>query len=236
MEEITKKKDSGFNNLLVNIIIPALILMKGAKWANKLGIEVTSVQILLLALAFPFFYGLYDFFIKKEKNFISVLGFVSILLSGIVGVLELSKELIAIKEAAIPFIIGCVILASNYTSYPIAPKFLYHDDIFDKKVINEHLDDTQEQNLQQKIKKASLYLFLSFMLSAVLNFALAKYFVKSPTGTDAFNDELGQMTLYSYPIIAVPSMLIMLAIGRYIYINIKKLTGLSGDDILLFNK
>lgn len=236
MEETTKKKDSGFNNLLINIIIPALILMKGAKWAVKLGVEITSVQVLLLALAFPFFYGLYDFFIKKEKNFISVLGFVSILLSGIVGVLELSKELIAVKEAAIPFIIGCVILISNYTSYPIAPKFLYHDDIFDKKVINEHLDDAQEQSLKEKIKKASFFLFLSFMLSAVLNFVLAKYFVKSPTGTDAFNDELGQMTLYSYPIIAVPSMLIMLAIGRYIYVNIKKLTGLTGDDILLFNK
>lgn len=231
MEETIKKKDSGFNNLLVNIIIPAIILMKGAKY-----LPLTAVQVLLLALAFPFFYGLYDFFIKKEKNFISILGFVSILLSGIVGVLELSKELIAIKEAAIPFIIGCVILASNYTSYPIAPKFLYHDDIFDKKIINDHLDDTQELNLQQKIKKASFFLFLSFMLSAVLNFVLAKYFVKSPTGTDAFNDELGQMTLYSYPIIAVPSMLIMLAIGRYIYMNIKKITGLTGDDILLFNK
>lgn len=231
MEETTKKKDSGFNNLLISIIIPAIILMKGAKY-----LPISPIQVLLLALAFPFFYGLYDFFIRKEKNFISVLGFVSILLSGIVGVLELSKELIAIKEAAIPFIIGCVILVSNYTSYPIAPKFLYHDDIFDKKIINEHLDDAQELNLKEKIKKASFFLFLSFMLSAVLNFVLAKYFVQSPTGTDAFNDELGQMTLYSYPIIAVPSMLIMLAIGRYIYINIKRLTGLTGDDILLFNK
>ena len=152
------------------------------------------------------------------------------------GVLELSKELIAIKEAAIPFIIGCVILISNYTSFPIAPKLLYHDDIFDKKIINEHLNDAQKQNLQEKIKKASFFLFLSFMLSAVLNFVLAKYFVKSPTGTDAFNDELGQMTLYSYPIIALPSTLIMLAIARYIYMNIKKLTGLTSDDILLFNK
>ncbi len=232
MEENTKKKDSGFNNLLINIIIPALILMKGAKFFPSL----TSVQVLLLALAFPFFYGLYDFFIKKEKNFIAILGFVSILLSGIVGVLQLSTELIAIKEAAIPFIIGCVILISNYTSYPIAPKFLYHEEIFDKKTINENLDDTQEITLKDKIKKASFFLFLSFMLSAVLNFVLAKYFIQSPTGTEAFNDELGKMTLYSYPIIVIPSMLIMFGIMRYIYVNIKNLTGLTSDDILLFKK
>jgi len=232
MEENTKKKDSGFNNLLINIIIPALILMKGAKFFPSL----TSVQVLLLALAFPFFYGLYDFFIKKEKNFIAILGFVSILLSGIVGVLQLSTELIAIKEAAIPFIIGCVILISNYTSYPIAPKFLYHEEIFDKKTINENLNDTQEITLKDKIKKASFFLFLSFMLSAVLNFVLAKYFVQSPTGTEAFNDELGKMTLYSYPIIVIPSMLIMFGIMRYIYVNIKNLTGLTSDDILLFKK
>ena len=232
MEGNTKKKDSGFNNLLINIIIPALILMKGAKFFPSL----TSVQVLLLALAFPFFYGLYDFFIKKEKNFIAILGFVSILLSGIVGVLQLSTELIAIKEAAIPFIIGCVILISNYTSYPIAPKFLYHEEIFDKKTINENLDDTQEITLKDKIKKASFFLFLSFMLSAVLNFVLAKYFIQSPTGTEAFNDELGKMTLYSYPIIVIPSMLIMFGIMRYIYVNIKNLTGLTSDDILLFKK
>lgn len=221
-----KKKDNGFNNLLINILIPALILMKGAKY-----LSLNSVQILLLALAFPFFYGLYDFFIRKERSFIPILGFVSILLSGLVGILELSREYIAIKEAAIPFIIGCVILASNYTSYPIAPKFLYNDDVFDKETINNNLDEQEKITLAEKIKKASFYLFLSFMLSAVLNFFVAKHFIVSPTGTEAFNDELGQMTLWSYPIIVAPSMLIMISILRYIYVNIKRLTNLTSDDI-----
>ena len=74
------------------------------------------------------------------------------------------------------------------------------------------------------------------MLSAILNFVLAKYFVKSPAGTEAFNDELGKMTIYSYPIIVIPSMLIMFGIIRYVYISIKQLTGLGSDDIFLFNK
>jgi len=231
-----KKKDNGLNNLIINIIVPALILMKGAKWAAKLDIEISAVQILVLALSLPLIYGLYDLIINKEKNFIAVLGFVSILLSGLVGVLKLSTELIAIKEAAIPFIIGCVIYFSNFTSFPIAPKFLYHDEIFDKETINANLDDEKQATLKSNIKKASFFLFLSFMLSAVLNFVLAKYFVKSPTGTEAFNDELGQMTLYSYPIIVIPSMLIMIGIIWYIYSSIKKLTGLDSKGIFKFKE
>ena len=223
-----KKKDNGLANLIINIVLPAMILMKGGKY-----LPLDAVQILLLALAFPFFYGLYDFLIRKERNFIPILGFVSILLSGLVGVLELSREYIAIKEAAIPFIIGCVILASNYTSYPIAPKFLYNGDIFNKEAINNHLTDEGKTDLDGRIKKASLYLFLSFMLSAFLNFVVAKYFIVSETGTPEFNDELGQMTLWSYPIIVAPSMIIMIAIIRYIYVSIKKLTGLTSDDIFL---
>lgn len=235
-KQATKKKDNGLNNLIINIVIPALILMKGAKWATKLDLEVSSVQILVLALALPLLYGLYDLIINKEKNFIAVLGFVSILLSGIVGILKLPTELIAIKEAAIPFIIGCVIYFSNFTSYPIAPKFLYHDDIFDKETINSRLDIEKQNTLKSNIKKASFFLFLSFMLSAFLNFVLAKYFIKSPTGTEAFNDELGQMTLYSYPIIVIPSMLIMVGIIWYIYNSIKKLTGLDSNGIFMFKK
>jgi len=226
-----KKKNNGLTNIIINIILPAFILMKGAKY-----LPLNAVQILLLALAFPFFYGLYEFFIKKERSFIPILGFVSILLSGLVGVLELSREYIAIKEAAIPFIIGCVILASNYTSYPIAPKILYNGDIFDKNTIENNLASGGKEELDSKIKKASFFLFLSFMLSAVLNFVVAKIFIVSETGTAEFNDELGQMTLWSYPIIVIPTMIIMIGIVRYIYVSIKKLTGLTGDDILMFKK
>lgn len=234
LQESEKRKDNGLNNLLINIVIPAVILMKGAKWAAKLDLEVSSVQVLVVALAIPLIYGLYDLIINKEKNFIAVLGFVSVLLSGIVGVLKLSTELIAIKEAAIPFIIGCVIYFSNFTSYPIAPKFLYHDEIFDKASINRQLNEEKQAELKSNIKKASFFLFLSFMLSAFLNFVLAKYFVKSPTGTEAFNDELGKMTLYSYPIIVIPSMLIMIGIIWYVYHSVKKLTGLESNQIFKF--
>ena len=57
---------------------------------------------------------------------------------------------------------------------------------------------------------ASWLLASSFFLSAVLNFVLAKLIVKSPAGSVAFNEELGRMTALSYPVIALPSMIVMM--------------------------
>ena len=61
---------------------------------------------LLVALAFPVGYGIYDFVVRRGFNFYSALGFVSILLTGGIGLLKLPVEWLAIKEAAVPFVIG----------------------------------------------------------------------------------------------------------------------------------
>ena len=49
-----------------------------------------------------------------------------------------------------------------------------------------------------------------------MNYMLATWIVVSPAGTPGFNAELGRLTLLSYPVIALPSMLIMLAVLFYL--------------------
>lgn len=61
---------------------------------------------------------------------------------------------------------------------------------------------------------------------------LATWIVTSPAGTAAFNEELGRLTLLSYPMIAVPAMLIMLAVLYYLAGGVKRLTGLTLGDVL----
>ncbi|MBU2334300.1 MAG: MFS transporter, partial [Gammaproteobacteria bacterium] len=51
-------------------------------------------------------------------------------------------------------------------------------------------------------------------------------------GSEAFNAELGRMTLLSYPMIAIPSMLMMMAIFFYLWRTIHGLTGLRLEDIM----
>ena len=79
---------------------------------------------------------------------------------------------------------------------------------------------------------ASWMLAASFFVSSVLNFVLAKWIVKSQPGTTAFNEELGRMTALSYPVIVVPSMLIMIATLWYLFHRIRRLTELDLEQIL----
>lgn len=72
----------------------------------------------------------------------------------------------------------------------------------------------------------------SFLVSAILNFVLAKILIQSPSGTAEFNAELGKMTALSFPVIALPSTAIMLVALWYIFGKLKKLTNLEFDDLL----
>jgi len=56
--------------------------------------------------------------------------------------------------------------------------------------------------------------------------------VVSPAGTTAFNEELGRMTALSFPVIAVPSVIVLTIAVMYLLSGITKLTGLEAQDLL----
>jgi hypothetical protein len=67
----------------------------------------------------------------------------------------------------------------------------------------------------------------SFLFSSAMNYFLATWIVNSPSGTSAFNEELGRMNLLSYPVIVLPSLLIMIAVFYYLSRTIYELAGLK---------
>jgi hypothetical protein len=84
---------------------------------------------------------------------------------------------------------------------------------------------------EQRLLKATYFLAGTFFFSSVMNYVVAKWIVVSPAGTEAFNAELGRMTLVSYPMIAIPSMIMMMAILFYLWRTIHGLTGLKIEEI-----
>ena len=94
-------------DLLVSIVLPSAILMKFSG-DEHLG----AVGALVLALAFPIGWGLYELIRFRVKNFIAALGLISVLLTGGIGLLQLDTEWLAIKEAAIPAILGIAVIIS----------------------------------------------------------------------------------------------------------------------------
>lgn len=228
MTDKPERRESALLSLGINIAIPAVILMKFSGDA-ALG----PVGGLILALAFPLTYGMVDFARRREWNIISMLGFVSVLLTGGIGLLELDPRWIAVKEAAVPAVIGILVVLSLRTRFPIVKMFLYNDKIIRVREVDAALDRRGNRRaFDQTLVNASLMLAASFLVSSVLNFVLAKLIVKSQPGTTAFNEELGRMTALSYPVIVVPSMIIMIAALWYLFYRIQRLTDLDLEQIL----
>ncbi|MDX2370257.1 MAG: VC0807 family protein, partial [Colwellia sp.] len=223
-----KRPNNTFLELIFNIVIPSIILMK-LSGGEYLG----SVYALVVALLFPIGYGVYDFIRNKSMNFISLLGFLSTLLTGGIGLFELDVEWLAIKEAAIPSAIGLVVLISGFWGKPLIAKILLNPILFNLDLIYQTLlDQGKTDEFKAKIQRANHLLSITFVFSATMNYLLAKWIVVSPAGTTKFNEQLGEMTMLSYPVIAIPSMIMLSAIMFYVVKSVMKLTGLKFDQIL----
>jgi hypothetical protein len=222
------KKENMLINILMNIVIPSLILTK-LSGPQYLG----PIWGLVAALSFPVVYGLKDFIINRKFNFFSGLGIVSVLLTGGIGILKLPTEYYAIKEAAIPGIIGLIVLLSTKTRYPLVRTFIYNDTILNVEKISAALEERKKTETFEKTLRLGSYLIAgSFFISSTLNYILAKIIVMSPAGTEAFNIEVGKMNFYSFPVIAVPSMIIMVGTLMYIFRSIRLLTGLTFEQAM----
>jgi intracellular septation protein A len=192
---------------------------------------------LIAALAFPLAWGLFELISYRKFNFIALLGLVSILLTGGIGLFELDTQWLAIKEAAIPTVIGIGVLVSTFTPYPLVKTLLFKPEIMDVEKINLRLEaNNSTAAFENRLMKATYLIAGSFAFSATMNYILAKWIVISPAGTPEFNEELGQLTLYSYPMIALPSMVMMMAIFYYLWRTIHDLTGLKLEEVLVTKK
>ncbi|MEF1214341.1 VC0807 family protein, partial [Vibrio alginolyticus] len=203
MSNTTAKKPNPLFEILFNVFIPSFILMKFSG-DEHLG----TAMALVVALLFPIIYGGMDLVRNKKFNFISALGFISVLLTGGIGLLELDTRWLALKEALIPGLIGLAVLGSTFTRYPLMQKLVLNDTVLNLALINQRLKENGKTDAFERCLMSSNYLFAStFAFSSAMNYFLATWIVTSPSGTAAFNEELGKMTLYSYPMIAIPSML-----------------------------
>jgi len=216
-------------DLLVSLVIPSVILMKFSGDEN-LG----ATTALIVALAFPLGWGLFELARYRHFNFIALLGLISVILTGGIGLLKLDPQWLAIKEAAIPGLIGVGVLLSTYTRYPLIRTLFYNPKIFNVEIIRQRLEQSgNSRAFDTRLNNATYLLSSTFLFSSAMNYILAKMVVTSPAGSAAFNEELGQMTLLSYPVISIPAMLMMMSILYYLWRTINGLTGLKLEEVLI---
>jgi len=102
---------------------------------------------LILALSFPIVWGLYDLFKNGTRNYVAILGVVSVMLTGGIGLLKLDAQWLAVKEAAIPFCIGVGVLVANYFGFPLVRKLLFNPAVMNVERVEQelHARNTHDQ-------------------------------------------------------------------------------------------
>lgn len=223
------KRENLWVNLILNVVLPSLLLTKGGDW-----FPLSPEQVLVIALSFPVVYGIYDFIARQKVNLFSIIGFVSVLITGFVGLIEdVPTKWIAVKEAAVPLLFALAILISSKTKRPLIRSLLFSRELFDVDLIENSLEERgTKREFERVISSCTWWVVGSFLLSAVLNFLLAEWIVQSPSGTEAFSKEIGKMTALSWPVIALPTTLVMMVALMKLMRGIETATGHELDDVL----
>ena len=232
-EKPKAKSENGFVSLFFNVLIPALLLSKAS---NHLGPMTT----LVVALAFPLSYGLHDLWKKRKWNALSVLGFTNVLVTGGLAVLGLGGIWFSVKEAFFPFLIGLFIWLSASKDSPLVKTFLLNPQTIHTDVIEAKLKESQkETEFLGLLQFSTKLLACSFFISSFLNFVLAQYIFKpidegieTTAKSVLLNEQIGQMTSYSALVIVLPSTVFLIGILWHLLSGIRKLTGLTTDQIL----
>lgn len=229
-----QKQQNSFGHILFNILIPVLILNKG----HKYGMDAKAAVV--VALAFPLFFTVKSLIQNRKFDFVSLLGLLNVLISGILTLLTLGGIWFAVKEAAFPLLIGSFVMASSFTKNPFFQSLFLNPSTFDVEKVEQRLDTLEKKTqFSELMKILTRWLSLSFLFSATLNFILALS-IFTPLGEalteaqkqETLNEQLSQMTLYSMGVILIPSMIFLGSLLFYSFRQINLLTGLTTEELL----
>jgi hypothetical protein len=223
----SRRQENLWFNLLCNAVFPAVVLTTLSK-EHRLG----PMWALVIAISLPLGYGIYDLVTRRKWNVFSVLGVVSIALTGGLGLLKLSGFWFAVKEAAVPLVLGIAVPLTLRTRQPLVRVLVCNEQILNMPKVEAALDAASARPAFEKLLgNVSWIIAGSFGLSAILNFFLALWILRSPAGTPAFSEDLGRLTILSYPVITLPTMAVLIYGMWRLITGLEKLTGLRGEDL-----
>jgi hypothetical protein len=234
---MTKKKNSTFNELIYNILLPTVILNYGTKW---LGVEY-AVPVLIGALALPLGYSIYDFKQKQKINIFGVLGFISILLSGGLALMHAEGSVMVMKETLFPLILGLIVLIASYSKRPLLNELILNPQIFEQEKLEAKIHELgRHKEFMQHLKKSNIFFAFSFLVSAILNYILAASIftpidasIVGDARSAIINEQLGKMNGLSWAVIVIPSMAFLVFVLWYLFSGIKKITGFEMKDLMI---
>lgn len=233
-ENPEKKQESSFSSMLYNIILPITCLLTLPKLLLKV-VEITEKDAskigLIIALAFPVAYFIVHFVKEKKTSFLAVVGFLGILITGLIGLLELPREYVAYERATIPLLFAIAIVATNYSKTPLIKKFFYNPKMFDIEKIDTLISENHtEKDLEKTLKNTSYMLAGSFVFSSICNYLITNHYMSDLSLT--YNEALAKVKLMSLAITIIPLLIIMMAAVFYFQKKLKEHTKVENIEDL----
>lgn len=206
---------------LFTIVIPIAILLTLSD-ADRLG----AIPALLLSLALPLGYGLWELARSSRVDVTAAISIVSLLFTGLIGLLELPPEWFALKEAAIPLLFSVLIAGSAGARYPLVR--LLFDQVVERETATRAIASRGTEGAYGRLIARTSWLWAGTMaLSGIMRYVLATVVVTSTPGSAAFNRELGTMSALRLPTVTLVTLVLMIATTTYLVRGTSRLTGLT---------
>jgi hypothetical protein len=232
----TTPRENPLANLLINVVIPVVLLKHLGQWLPGLS----PLYVLLLSVAPPLSYGVWDLIRAQSFNVYSALGVLNVGLTGGFAVFQLPAQWFIVKEAALPTVLAIACWISSSSSKPLLSLILFASQMLPSDVIDKRLQERGNTKKWASALKVGTRLFgLSFVLSAVLNGVIAYWIFEKiddtlpePQKAEILNQQIAQMTWLGFAFIAVPCLIVSAGSLYWVLRRLSELTGWSVQSLL----
>ncbi len=217
---------SSLIQLLVGFIVPTIILltMSGNDRLGPLG-------AMLLALVFPVALELYGLTRRRKPSLMSIAAIIGILLIGLISVLGLSKDWLALRRSAL-YTVGAIVLFVIVRFKPtLIEKGL--DRVLEMEGIRtaSRKNKTEAQLMRYTVKAGYVFALILLIIAAA-SYILTILFITAPTGSSEFNAQYAELRILSIFVITAPFIIAVTGVFVYLINKFEKLTGIRAEDLI----
>ena len=229
MSTAAQKPPNPIAELVLTVVVPSLVL-DYLSTTDRLG----PFGALVVSMLFPIGFGVWCWWHQAGWNVFSILGFVTVLLSGGLGLLRLDAFWFAVKESAMPVMLGAAFPLSHAWRRPLINALVMQPHLLNQTALQSALNTPERRSaFDATLHCASWLLGLGMVLTACGNFALALWLLGGKTpGSEAFVKGIGTLNWAGLVVLGVPLMLIMLAVFMWLMRRIVAITGLEKADLM----
>jgi hypothetical protein len=220
------KQPSTMVQLLVNFVIPIIVLTKFSG-EDQLG----PVGALLVSLALPVGFELYSISKRRKFSYLSLLAIGGLLVTGLVALLELSEQWLAVRRAVPYLFAAAAVLVSFWIKRSLIMALLAQ--LLDLPRTEELAKGRKQlPALHRHFRNATYLTALLCVALAVISYVLTLHVIDGAPGSAAFNEDYARLRIMSLPAVTLPMFVGVVGIFFYVMTAVERATGVEADTLL----